>query len=162
MSEWLVGVVAGLLSGLLITLYFRYLDKLKNIVDYAEKTWAIANKIYMETIEYLTTTDSSRLRVLFQDYLSIRRHFQGHYDKKLNKAVRNCNECLTDIKHELEKKNRSQLLQAKGHLSSKLVDLDKEIIEFERRMYRIQNYGTIALLLGLVVLVLCYNYICMF
>ncbi len=136
MFEWLIGITAGLISGMitgiLVALYFRHKDQIRLVFKYANQTADYAHVIAMEAKECLSGKDSGHLKELFRKPLH--RNFVIKIpDTKLQEAISECNLGVGAIKCALDQNNRHQLVKAHGHMSGKLVDLWNATTEYERR-----------------------------
>jgi hypothetical protein len=136
--EWIIGITTGLLSGILsgflVTEYFRSKDRTKMIIKYGNQTADYAFEISEAAGEYLKGKGSSILEELLRRGHRLHREFDGDIpDKDLQKAIAGCNMCISVIGDALDNNDEQKLFHAHGEMSGKLLDLWNATSNYEGR-----------------------------
>lgn len=155
--EWFIGIITGLISGiisgLLVTQYFRNKDRIKLIIQYAQKTADYAFEITEEAREYLAEKDPGRLKELLRR--SLHRPFDGKIpNDELQEAIANCNQGVSAISNALDRSDRQDLFHASWAMSDRLLDLWNATVNFETKERhktekKLENIRGILALIGI-------------
>ncbi|PKM78550.1 MAG: hypothetical protein CVU90_02090 [Firmicutes bacterium HGW-Firmicutes-15] len=129
----LSGVVSGLISGYAVTIYFRNIDRIRLIVQYAQYTLQHAEDISDEAYACSKGKELENLNYLLRKSSHSHRNFDGGIpDQELQKAIASCNEGIYHISNAAEEPNsQSQLFFAHTEMPNRILDLHNALVNFE-------------------------------
>lgn len=135
--DWIIGcctgLISGIISGILVTRYFRYKDQIRLFIEYAQGTTDHADEIYEEAQEFLETNDPRELKRLLRKYPHRTFSIEIPDEKLHNAAVKRCNQGINAIQTALEEGDRLKLQQTVYDISDILLEAGNAMAEFKIR-----------------------------
>lgn len=161
----IISIALGILSGVAVSEYYRKLQIINQIFNYAKETELYFLEITYECKKYIRTEDNDRLDYLFSVTKVYRKDLFTIKDKDLQESIAVCNRRLYELQNIFadnidneDKKNKLMVFD----YESPLLSIDNAIIQYKykenRKALRFRNWMlgiALVLIVTVIVIQLC-------